>query len=65
MDLIEIFLTLFIIYFLIGLIFTSIILIIVPNEYKDQVHTTKVIEVLTFAWPFLIISFFIGEIKKK
>lgn len=61
----EVFLTIFIVYFIIGLVFSGIILIIVPNEYKDQIHSSKAINVLTFLWPFLIISFFIGEMKKK
>ena len=48
----------FLVYFLIRLIFCGIVIFSAPPEYKEKVNSTKVIEILTFLWPFFIYIFF-------
>lgn len=61
----EILISLFFVYFLIGMIFCGIVICSAPKEFENQVRSQKVIEVLTFLWPILIVSFFKDMIKNK
>jgi heme/copper-type cytochrome/quinol oxidase subunit 2 len=61
----EILISLFFVYFLIGMIFCGIAIYSAPKEFENKVRSQKVIEVLTFLWPILIVSFFKDMIKNK
>lgn len=61
----EILISLFFVYFLIGMIFCGIVIYSAPKEFENKVKSQKVIEVLTFLWPILIVSFFKDMIKNK
>ena len=61
----EILVLLFFSYVLIGWIFCGISIYSAPKDIEKQVDMQKVIEVLTFLWPFFIVSFFKEMIKNK
>ena len=61
----EILISLFFIYFSIGLIFCGIVICSAPKEFEKQVKSQKAIEVLTFLWPCFVVSFFKDMIKNK
>lgn len=61
----EVLILLFFSYFLIGGIFCGIVIYTAPKEFKKQVKTKKIIEVLTFLWPCFVVSFFKDVIKNK
>jgi hypothetical protein len=47
------------------MIFCGIVIYSAPKEFENKVRSQKVIEVLTFLWPILIVSFFKDMIKNK
>jgi hypothetical protein len=61
----EILISLFFVYFLIGMIFCGIVIYSAPKEFENKVRSQKVIEVLTFLWPCFVVSFFKDVIKNK
>jgi hypothetical protein len=61
----EVLILLFFSYFLIGGIFCGMVIYTAPTEFKKQVKTKKIIEVLTFLWPCFVVSFFKDVIKNK